>query len=264
MRIAIMSDLHLEFDRNGTGFIPSALDADLVILAGDIHTRARTFDWIKRHFLIPAIYVLGNHEFYGSEIFETISLNRTNSAEGDGRTVFLECGVHVFELSSGERARVIGATLWADFSLYGTRAQSMTFAEYTLTDFSTIKIRNEDNVRALTPFDTLQFHLDSVSFLEDILSKKFDGVTIVVTHHAPTSSSIAQRFEGDLLSPAFASNLETLIHRYQPDLWVHGHVHDSFDCLIGATRVVCNPRGYFPDELNSEFDPALVIELRKN
>ncbi len=264
MRIAIMSDLHLEFDRNGPGFIPSALDADLVILAGDIHTRARSFDWINGHFVIPAVYVLGNHEFYGSEIFETISLNRKRSTEGDGRTVFLECGAHVFELSSGERARVIGATLWTDFSIYGTRAQSMTFAEYSLTDFRTIKIRNEDKVRALTPSDTLQFHLDSASFLESILSKKFEGVTIVVTHHAPTSSSVAQKFEGSLLSPAFASNLETLILMHQPDLWVHGHVHDSFDYMIGATRVACNPRGYFPHELNPEFDPTLVIELQKN
>jgi Icc-related predicted phosphoesterase len=264
MRIAIMSDLHLEFDRNGTGFIPSALDADLVILAGDIHTRARSFDWINDHFAIPAVYVLGNHEFHGSEIFETISLNRERSAEGDGRTVFLECETPLFELSSGERARVIGTTLWTDFFLYGTRAHSMTFAEHALTDFSAIKIRNEDDVRALTPSDTLQFHLDSVSFLESMLSKKFEGVTIVLTHHAPTPSSISQKFEGSLLSPAFASDLETLILMHQPDLWIHGHVHASFDYMIGATRVICNPRGDFPHELNPEFEPKLVIELKKH
>jgi Icc-related predicted phosphoesterase len=137
----------------------------------------------------------------------------------------------------------------------------MTFAERALMDFSTIKIRNEDDVRGLTPFDTLQFHLESVSFLENILSEKFEGVTIVLTHHAPTPSSVAQRFEGSLLSPAFASNLVPLILAHQPDLWVHGHVHDSFNYMIGATRVVCNPRGYFPHELNPEFDPTLVIEV---
>jgi hypothetical protein len=28
------------------------------------------------------------------------------------------------------------------------------------------------------------------------------------------------------------------------DLWVHGHVHDSFDYRVGRARVVANPRGY--------------------
>jgi hypothetical protein len=26
--------------------------------------------------------------------------------------------------------------------------------------------------------------------------------------------------------------------------------------------VICNPRGYFPDYLNSSFDPSLTIELQ--
>jgi Icc-related predicted phosphoesterase len=43
---------------------------------------------------------------------------------------------------------------------------------------------------------------------------------------------------------AFASNLEDLILRHQPELWVHGHIHHVRDYPIGDTRVVCNPRGY--------------------
>ena len=29
-----------------------------------------------------------------------------------------------------------------------------------------------------------------------------------------------------------------------PDLWVHGHTHDSFDYVLGWTQVVVNPYGY--------------------
>jgi hypothetical protein len=29
----------------------------------------------------------------------------------------------------------------------------------------------------------------------------------------------------------------------QADLWLHGHVHDSFDYWAGC-RIVANPRGY--------------------
>ena len=44
-------------------------------------------------------------------------------------------------------------------------------------------------------------------------------------------------------------------------LWVHGHTHDSADYTIGATRVLCNPRGYSGVELNPRFDPNLLVEV---
>jgi Icc-related predicted phosphoesterase len=94
------------------------------------------------------------------------------------------------------------------------------------------------------------------------LSQKFDGPTVVVTHHAPSPRSIAPKFADSELNPAFTSNLEPLIEHYQPALWVHGHMHNSSDYKIGQTRVVCNPRGYFPDELNPLFNPDLVVDLK--
>ncbi len=47
----------------------------------------------------------------------------------------------------------------------------------------------------------------------------------------------------------------------QPAPWCHGHMHESFDHQLGRTRAICNPRGYFPNELNRDFNPALVVEL---
>jgi Icc-related predicted phosphoesterase len=82
-----------------------------------------------------------------------------------------------------------------------------------------------------------------------------------MTHHAPSRRSVSAAFSADPISAAYASDLEPLIERMQPQLWVHGHIHSSSDYLIGATRVICNPRGYVPMQLNSDFDPALVIEL---
>ena len=29
-----------------------------------------------------------------------------------------------------------------------------------------------------------------------------------------------------------------------PDLWIHGHTHDTIDRDLHGTRVVCNPSGY--------------------
>ena len=43
---------------------------------------------------------------------------------------------------------------------------------------------------------------------------------------------------------------------------LHGHTHESFNYVMNGTRIVCNPRGYFPMELNTAFDPSLTVELR--
>ena len=51
-----------------------------------------------------------------------------------------------------------------------------------------------------------------------------------------------------------------MIARYQPPLWVHGHMHDRVGETLGETRVVCNPGGYNRVE-GHEFDPAFVLEV---
>lgn len=274
MKIAVMSDLHLEFDQawaerehrvgsvraDDAVFRPPAPAADLVVLAGDVHTGWRAFDWAQRNFSIPTILIGGNHEPFGCELFSMIALNRHKSRLSDHRTIFLERESHEVLSASGERVRFIGMTLWTDFLLYGTPAESMAAADASLADFVQIKIERGHKFRALTALDTTRLHRASLEFLRIKLEAPFEGITVVISHHAPSPSSIAPRFAGSPLNPAFTSNLEDLIRRYEPALWIHGHVHDSFDYKIGRTRVICNPRGYFPHELNPLFDPLLVVQ----
>lgn len=63
-----------------------------------------------------------------------------------------------------------------------------------------------------------------------------------MTHHGPHRNSVHPRYEDDPLNAAFVSDLTNLMSGV--DLWVHGHVHDSFDYMVGTCRVVANPRGY--------------------
>lgn len=65
----------------------------------------------------------------------------------------------------------------------------------------------------------------------------------------------------DLRPAGDASNLDDLVEASGAVLWVHGHTHASCDYRIGRTRVVCNPRGYHPDGLNSDFDPDFIVEV---
>ena len=64
----------------------------------------------------------------------------------------------------------------------------------------------------------------------------------------------------DLLTPAFASNLENLMDGDRVALWIHGHMHESFDYEIYGTRIVCNPRGYAPMALNEGFEKNIQLK----
>jgi hypothetical protein len=50
-----------------------------------------------------------------------------------------------------------------------------------------------------------------------------------------------------------------------PVLWIHGHVHGSFDYYVGDVRVIANPRGYAfkltEKSENELFDLSLTIEV---
>ena len=81
MRIHLLSDIHLDIEIPGYAFQPSVLDADVTILAGDIHTGARGLEWARRVFPGPVLYVPGNHEFYGGHIDSTLGTMRAASCD---------------------------------------------------------------------------------------------------------------------------------------------------------------------------------------
>jgi hypothetical protein len=104
--------------------------------------------------------------------------------------------------------------------------------------------------------DALAEHATSRSWLEHQLDRRSAGPVVVVTHTAPSLRSIAERYQDDLLSAAFASDLETFAAR--ANLWVHGHTHIGCDYVLGDCRVVNNPRGYVDEGESERFDRSLV------
>jgi Icc-related predicted phosphoesterase len=156
--------------------------------------------------------------------------------------------------------RFLGSILWTDFALFGEADKlfAMQQARQQMTDFSIIRI----NGRRFTPEDAIRLHSASRDWLTAMLAESFDGKTLVVTHHALSSQSVHTRYANDLLTLAFASNLETLMDSDRVALWVHGHMHESFDYEINGSRVVCNPRGYAPNASTPEFRPDFIVEIR--
>lgn len=261
MKIQIASDLHLEFLEKrfpGCGMLEPA-DADVLVIAGDIHRHARAIQAF-REWPVPVVYVHGNHELYNAHGGNTVTEMRELAAETP---------VHYLERDEYVQngVRFLGCCLWTDYQLYGgDKSAAMAEAEKCLYDHQLI--HTDEGV--FTASDAADLHMQSRRWLQKKLEEPFAGSTVVVTHHAPHPGSIHPRFAGSMLNPAFVSNLTELMGK--ADLWIHGHVHDSCDYRVQGTRVIANPRGYAmnlraadsPQQLqweNVQFNPQLVIEL---
>jgi predicted phosphodiesterase len=247
MKLHILNDLHIEFE----DFVPPATDADVVVLAGDIGVGMEGLHWAEDRFPDkPVIYVPGNHEFYHHDI---ALIEELKAQAPDHIHVLNDDQVII------DRVRFLGSILWTDFALFGEadRFFALQAARQRMTDFSII----QNHGRRFTPEDAIRRHTASRNWLASVLAEPFDGKTVVVTHHAPSSHSVPARYARDLLTPAFVSNLETLMDSNDVALWIHGHIHDTFDYEIYGTRVVCNPRGYGPDALTPDFRPDFIAEI---
>jgi predicted phosphodiesterase len=249
MRIRVLSDLHLEFK----DWTPPKTDADVVVLAGDIHVGVKGVEWARRSFpSVPIVYVPGNHEFYHQHIHD---MTQQLFMEGE------RLGVHVLSGRSSVigGVRFLGATLWTDFALGGADPSSinraMLDAQSGMYDFHVIRCGAD---RKFRPTDAREIHLAQVQWLRGQLAEEFAGTTVVVTHHLPHRRSIHPKYETSDLNPGFASDLGNLVGP-PASLWIHGHTHESFDYVVNGTQVVCNPRGYAPMELNASFDPVFTV-----
>jgi len=248
MKLHILADLHLEF---GDFRLPDT-DADVLVLAGDIHTKERSIPWLLEQAAgKPVIYVLGNHEYYGKAYPKLLNTMRKETTGTN---------IHILENGSIEIDGVtfLGCTLWTDFKLMGNPMLAAYEAKQIVTDFR--RIRVSPRYSKLTPGDVVSIHRNSLNWLKSSVERS-DHKAVIVTHHAPSLRSVPDCFKADIVTAAFASDLDGFVEESGAKLWIHGHMHASSDYLIGKTRVICNPRGYAPDDFNPEFNPELVVEV---
>lgn len=253
MKIKVLSDLHLEFEKPWSVFEPGT--GEVLVLAGDICTAvdfeedtfnmravySNFFHKCSRNF-DKVFYVMGNHEHYYWTLNDTARILRGNLPDNftilDNNSEYYK-GVHF-----------VGATMWADFC--GRRQDVMDIARDRMSDYMQIDYGFPG--MQLQPEDTLYEHDNTIQWFKQVLPT-LRGKVVMVSHHSPSFRSICGDYVTSDTIGAYASDIEKLIYEHEPALWIHGHIHDSRDYMIENTRVICNPKGYpRKDDTNGNFD----------
>ena len=274
--------------------------ADLLILAGDICT-VKTFKKKPKERLglidffsncsaqfKDVIYIMGNHESYDYDIVKTYDTVRAELAQFSNIYVMEKETVDIGDFT------FVAGTLWTDMNQ--SDPLTLQHCRKAMNDFQLIKnsdrmtthknivyVKNPDGYTLLrdsegnpvvertdfyekvgswSPEDSVADHeqmLDYICIATEDKSRKY----VVIGHHAPSAVSIAECYKGDtLMNGAFHTDLtEFILDRPQIRLWVHGHMHNVSDYMLGTTRVVCNPRGYTGYESRADQFELRYLEI---
>lgn len=239
MKISLLSDLHLEFNK----FKYTPPECDVVVLAGDIATGTDGLDWASRTFSCPVVYIPGNREFHQqSSLYETIDRLRFRSVDTNVSVLYNDSVVI-------DGVKFIGGTLWTDLDYFREQAEIlMNPPPERIRDYKKILWDSKTN---WSPKHVLNEHTKSLQFIKRELLENQGDVNIVISHHAPCGLSLEPRFRNKPNSFNYVSRLENDIRELQPTKWLHGHLHGGANYYIGNTHIVSNPRGY---KINGKFE----------
>ena len=251
MKLQYCSDLHLEFKENKDFLKINPLQpiGDILLLAGDIvpfeimEREKAFFDFCSANFK-HTFWIPGNHEYYYYSSFKNGRL-----AENIRNNVTL-LNNQVIKLDG---VRLIFTTLWSHIS-----AKNQWYIQKRLSDFHVIKYNGEK----FTPQHYNQLHEAALEFLTTSIAKKFNGKTIVVTHHVPTFLNYPEQYKSDTLNEAFATELFDTIEKSKIDYWIYGHHHTNTPAFkIGNTMLLTNQLGYVQNDEHKQFNPEALISL---
>ena len=243
MLLRCASDLHLEgflskdISALAASFLPpNEQDAEAVlVLAGDISSKPeQLLEFINE--VSPrfthTLFVMGNHEYYrqhyqnlNSELQEYFSHQpNVTAACGDVRSVQVN-----------DVTFILG-TLWGDG---GETKADLAMVNFAMNDFRLIRFED----RVMQASDMKLINSEQARAFKQGLQES-SGKKVCVSHHMPSYRLCHPRF-GSGYNGGFACNLDPLLAGdTAPQLWIHGHTHDTIDTQLWNTRVICNPRGY--------------------
>lgn len=287
--ISVVSDVHLEFHNRLKGYhaVPSPIrdppDAVTVcVIAGDLGKPSSS---LYRDFLVLAksafdrvVVIAGNHEYWKRRSGKHKRCGRVDTSVrpkkiSGGRVSMTEVERTAREVVGSiegcdflqkdaviiNGVRFLGCTLWTEIL---PEHEGWALAE--MNDYhSNVTVDDADGLRGALPSDISAVHRDHRDWLRVAMAEPFEGPTVVVTHHLPSTQLIDPHYHGDRLNCCYASDtLDYVMPKAEPPpaLWIHGHTHSRTLQTIGETCFVRNPWGYPSERLEKK--SALIVISR--
>lgn len=250
MIIAYASDLHLEFGSDTIIEKLQQLDADVLILAGDI---ADTPTWkavdninsekgatlrlileIASQSFTATFIIMGNHEHYKGTFQKTSKYIRN----------VLPDNVYLLDNSTKEIGGVVfaGTTMWTEMAAHNPVIRNQI--HMGMNDFRHIRYMEGGNYAKFTPALAHQEYIKAKNF---IMNLPKDKPVVMITHHSPTNYSIPVQYQTSKMNDAYYSkDMESTLEDgvFKPVLWVQGHTHNKIQTKFANIPILCNPRGY--------------------
>jgi predicted MPP superfamily phosphohydrolase len=249
----VISDIHLEFYRGKKylNLLKNILHAfqnsnnnDFLLLSGDIG-RVDTEHHYQQysHFLENmsrvfknVIMIPGNHEYYGSFIFET-EKKLSDIVKNFKNVNLLNNSVYI-----KNDICILGTTLWSEGNLQECQR---------LNDFYQIHdFKNDPSLYS-------KIHSLNKIWLKETIEKYRDiHKIIVLTHHQPSFRLIDPKYlKFESMNSFFAANVDDLFTIPNIKYWIYGHTHTPFNGKIDTCHVhfICNPYGYPNENPSIEF-----------
>ena len=183
----------------------------------------------------PVLYVAGNHEFYDRDRHAELARRPRRGRRSSATSICSNATASRSAASSSWAARS-----WTDY-LYagaGEQARAMQWAAQRLNDHRLIA----NGTRRLAAAGLPRRAPGLARLARRAARRRSPHPKVVITHHAPSRRSVQPQYRDDLLTAAFASDLDELVGKAA--LWVHGHMHAP--CRLRAERL---PGGRQPARL---------------
>lgn len=253
IKLRLLSDLHIE----GYKYFYEWAGEDILILAGDIHTKNRLHELlITIPFNVRVLFVAGNHEYYDgvfddvNEYLKGLEKDFTNFRFLNNESIEID-GINFF-----------GGTMWTRFMLFGFNELWFVKkqARQRINDYFLIRKRDdlEGRIRGWEIEDHVseheKFYRETKLWLQHTEGKK----RVMISHFAPHPVTIQPQYAGQMVNAYFTEDMSDLMG--WDGLWLYGHTHGSFDGMVGDTRIISNPKGYGLENKNG-FQNELIIEI---
>ena len=220
------------------------------------------FDHISKEFNL-IFFVMGNHEYWGGNIRETLYKMRDYVP---ANVVILDNEGYNVHREDGTSVTFFGGTMWTNFSrgspaaiMAAGRMKDLKYIDYSDPDsYFWSKDESGQTVRMnqWSKFNDYFWVKEHELFLQKA-DERIHGETdvVVITHHSPSYMSISPEFKNDIFgNDSYASDLsEFILDRPQIKHWIHGHIHHKQMHYIGDCLVRANPRGYCGHEATNNF-----------